>query len=69
MNKIEITNREGANSDETTFTISYSEANRVLPILRSDHFKLISLSNVGEVVAKDLKFLIQLTRLLKLDVR
>ena len=68
MNKIVITNREGVESDDATFVINYKDANRLLPILRSEHFKQISLSNVGEVVAKDLKFLIQFTRLLKSDV-
>lgn len=69
MNKIVITNREGVEADDATFVINYKDANRLLPILRSEHFKQISLCNAGEVVAKDLKFLIQFTRLLKLDVQ
>jgi hypothetical protein len=69
MNKIVITNREGVDSDDATFVLNYKDANRLLPILRSEHFKQISLSNAGEVVAKDLKFLIQFTRLLKSDVQ
>lgn len=40
----------------------------MLPILRSDHFNRIQLDNPHTIDIKILKFLVQLTRLLKTDV-
>jgi hypothetical protein len=68
MNKIAITNIETLEFDNNTFKANYETANKMLSILRSDHFREIILANVKEVESKNLKFLIQITRLLKNDV-
>ena len=67
MNKILVTNRQD-HAEDSTLLLTYAEANRLLPVLRSDHFKSIALAHSSELLAKDLKFLIQFTRLLKSDV-
>lgn len=45
MNKILITNRQDQQADDSTLLLTYAEANRLLPVLRSDHFKSITLTN------------------------
>ena len=40
----------------------------MLPILRSDHFREIIIDNIQGVDTKNLKFMVQLTRLLRTDV-
>ena len=69
MNKIVISKREVEEKDVTVFALTYDHANKMLPVLRSDHFKSIVLQDVAEVQAKSLRFLIQLSRLLKNDVQ
>ena len=69
MNKIVISRTQNPTNDASTLTLSYEEANKMLPILRSDHFRSITLDNISEVDTKNLKFLIQLGRLLKPDVQ
>lgn len=69
MNKLQISLEVHEAKDEATWALTYADANRLLSLLRSDHFREIVLLDAGKVVAKDLKFLIQLTRLLKSDVR
>ena len=68
MNKIRIGKRDKNDVDASTFGLTYDNANKMLPVLRSDHFKEVVLSDVSEVEVKMLKFLIQLSRLLKSDV-
>lgn len=68
MNKIVITNLQEAQYDDATFVTSYENANKILNILRSDHFRQITLIQSSSIPIKDLKFLIQLSRLLKSDV-
>jgi len=68
MNKISITNEQNPQNDGSTLTLSFEEANKMLPILRSEHFKSITLNNTSQLEAINLKFLIQLGRLLKADV-
>lgn len=69
MNKIVISRTQNPTNDASTLALSYEEANKMLPILRSDHFRSITLDNISEVDTKNLKFLIQLGRLLKPDVQ
>ena len=69
MNKIVISKREVEEKDATVLALTYDHANKMLPVLRSDHFKSIVLQDVAEVQAKSLRFLIQLSRLLKNDVQ
>lgn len=69
MNKLQISLEARAAADESTWALTYADANRLLPLLRSDHFREIGLSEVAQVAAKDLKFLIQLMRLLAAEVR
>lgn len=45
MNKILITNRQDQQTDDSTLLLTYTEANKLLPVLRSDHFKSITLAN------------------------
>ena len=68
MNKINIGTAANGQNDPSTLTLTYEDANKMLPILRSDHFKLITLNNISEVDPKNLKFLIQFGRLLKAEV-
>ncbi len=68
MNQIVINNQQAMETKTSTIFLSYEEANNWLPVLRSDHFKKITLTNSSQIEAKSLKFLIQLTRLLKFDV-
>lgn len=68
MNRVQIGVSVGE-VDEFTWGMTYSEANRFLPLLRSDYFREVALKDVAQVHAKELRFLIQLTRLLKNDVR
>ena len=68
MNKIAVSMTQNAQNDPSTLTLTYEDANKMLPILRSEHFKSITLSNISDVDTKNLKFLIQLGRLLKADV-
>jgi hypothetical protein len=69
MNKISISKVQNPTNDASTLALSYEDANKMLPILRSDHFRSITLGNISEVEPKNLKFLIQLGRLLKADVQ
>lgn len=68
MNQIVINNQQAMETKTSTIFLSYEEANNWLPVLRSDYFKKITLTNSSQIEAKSLKFLIQLTRLLKFDV-
>lgn len=68
MNKISISKRDKNDVDASTFNLTYENANKMMPVLRSDHFREVILSDVSEVEVKMLKFLIQLSRLLKSDV-
>ena len=69
MNQIVISRREGAETDPSVLGLTYENANKMLPVLRSEHFKGIVLQDVAEVEAKKLRFLIQLNRLLKTEVK
>ena len=68
MNRIIISDREEKETDNSTLTLSYPNANKMLVNLRSDHFKSVTLQNISNVETKNLKFLIQLNRILKTDV-
>lgn len=69
MNKIHIANSHPEVQDDSTYCLSLADANRMLPILRSDHFRQITFLPVLPTNPRDLRFLVQLTRLLKADVR
>jgi hypothetical protein len=68
MNKLQISLEQRESPDESTWLITYAEANRLLVLLRSDYFREIRLTGVSQVSAKELKFLIQIMRLLTPDV-
>jgi hypothetical protein len=68
MNKLQISLHQRKSPDDATWLITYPDANRLLGLLRSDHFREIRLTEVSEVNAKDLKFLIQIMRLLTAEV-
>lgn len=68
MNKLQISLEQRESPDESTWLITYAEANRLLVLLRSDYFREIRLTGVSQVSAKELKFLIQIMRLLTPEV-
>jgi len=68
MNKIYISREVKVENDESTLFLNYSNANKMLPALRSEHFIAVTLADTEGLALKDLKFLMQLTRLLKTDV-
>ena len=68
MNKIYISREAKVENDESTLFLNYSNANRMLQALRSEHFTAVTLTDTEGLALKDLKFLMQLTRLLKNDV-
>jgi hypothetical protein len=68
MNRIYISRGVKVENDESTLFLSYSNANKMLPALRSEHFTRVTLDETEGLLPKDLKFLMQLTRLLKVDV-
>lgn len=47
MNKINIGTAANDQNDPSTLALTYEDANKMLPILRSDHFKLITLNNIS----------------------
>ena len=51
-----------------TLVFSYPDANKWLPLLRSDHFGCITLTDIDEIKVNTLTFLIQLSRLLRSNV-
>lgn len=68
MNRIYISREVKVENDESTLFLNYSNANKMLPALRSEHFTRVTLDETEGLLPKDLKFLMQLTRLLKFDV-
>lgn len=68
MNRIYISREVKVENDENTLFLNYSNANKMLSALRSDHFTAVTLADTEGLLPKDLKFLMQLTRLLKTDV-
>ena len=68
MNKIYISREVKVENDESTLFLNYLNANKMLPALRSEHFIAFTLEDTEGLAPKDLKFLMQLTRLLKTDV-
>jgi hypothetical protein len=68
MNRIYISREVKVENDESTLFLNYSNANKMLSALRSEHFTAVTLADTEGLVPKDLKFLMQLTRLLKTDV-
>ncbi len=68
MNKIYISREVKVENDESTLFLNYPNANKMLPALRSEHFTTVTLADTEGLAPKDLKFLMQLTRLLKIDV-
>ena len=68
MNKIYISREVKVENDESTLFLNYLNANKMLPALRSEHFIAVTLADTEGLAPKDLKFLMQLTRLLKTDV-
>lgn len=65
MNKIYISREVRVDNDESTLFLNYSNANRMLTALRSEHFIAVTLDDTQGLTQKDLKFIMQLTRLLK----
>lgn len=63
-----VTSEPPAPEPANTLVLSYSDANKWLPLLRSDHFGCITLTHIDELKVNTLTFLIQLLRLLKADV-
>ena len=68
MNKIYITNKPNRPSDDSTYSLDYQQANKMLSVLRSDYFRQIVLEDAADLDVRNLKFLVQITRLLKNDV-
>jgi len=68
MNKIYITNKPNRPSDDSTYSLDYQQANKMLSVLRSDYFRQIVLEDAADLEVRNLKFLVQITRLLKNDV-
>ena len=68
MNKIYITNKPNRPSDDSTYSLDYQQANKMLSVLRSDYFRQIILEDAADLEVRNLKFLVQITRLLKNDV-
>ena len=68
MNNILITDQPIDQPPANTYALSYKNANAMLPILRSDHFQTITINNPPANV-RELKFTVQLTRLLKMTVK
>jgi hypothetical protein len=66
MNKIYISREVRVDNDESTLFLNYSNANRMLTALRSEHFIAVTLDDTQGLTQKDLKFIMQLTRLLKI---
>lgn len=49
MNQIVINNQQAMETKASTIFLSYEEANNWLPVLRSDYFKKITLTNSSQI--------------------
>lgn len=68
MNQIYIGESEQPNNQPNTFCIKLDEADKYLQVLRSDHFAKVSISLPENINDKQLRFMMHLTRILKLKV-
>ena len=68
MNNILITNQPPEPLPAQTYRLSYLDADSMLPILRGDHFRTITLHHAAAISLPQLRFAVQFARLLTSEV-
>jgi len=68
MNRILVAQSKPENLDKKTFFVEFSSAADILAILRADHFVQLQIEVPNEINNSQLRFIMQVTRLLTKEV-